>query len=677
MKNHAIKVQTRLIYSFLLLVLVFLSVFISFRNIEKKSIILLFEKNAKEKERVFDKLLKLRGASLGAIVFDYTYWDEILAVVAKDDKSSANMYVSPNTLSTYDIDGVWIYNIARQLYYSVDNFNKDKHTDINFPPAVFDILFQKRFAHFFFQTPAGLMEIHAATIHPTKDVERKTEPQGYFFAGRLWDDSYIKELSELTDSRIQLRPWANDLEGTRFDLKNGLVTFSKDLNNWENKPFKQLVISRASEEIKEFNEASKKYFLLLFIFAVVLLVLFISIIISWVFLPLYSISAALRSEDLKYLRQLKEEKTEFGDIARLIFDSSRQKEEIQRLYKMTRDMLGMAPFGIYVVNEEGGIDYVNPAMLEISGDTAEQFKGLCIFELPVYKETGLSDKIKATFEGESFHIKSLKYTSQLSKKTTVRNMSGMPFKEEGRTKALIFVEDVSERENLEQMKTSLIQMIVHDLNNPLAGILGNAQVIQMELGNSLSEEQKNSFYWIMYGVQEMQNMISNLLDINKMEEGKFNLRYEEINLNVLFDQVVNMLKVVVQQEGKVLCVEAAPDLVVRADREILKRVISNLIGNALKFTPAGSQIKLEARYDQEGRQFVLGVKDQGMGIPEEYLSRVFDKFVQVEAAQTGRRTGKGLGLTFCKMAVEAHGGKIWVESEVGKGTTFYFTLPVT
>ncbi len=675
MKNHGIKVQTRLIYSLILLVIVFLSVFISFRNMEGKAIILLFEKNAKEKEYVFDKLLKLKESSLEAIVFDYTYWDEMLAAVTRDDKSWANMYVSPSTLSTYDINGVWIYNVGRHPYYSIDNLKDNKQVDIQLPSAVFDILFQKRFAHFFFQTPAGLMEIHAATIHPAKDVERKSQPQGYFFAGRLWSDSYIKGLSELTDSRIQLRPWANDLKGTRLDLKNGSVTFSRDLNNWEKKPLKQLIISRSSEEIKEFNEASKKYFLLLFIFAGVLLALFISAIIGWVFLPLYSISAALRNADLKYLRQLKEEKTEFGDIARLIFEFFGQKEEIQRLYKITRDILEMAPFGIYLVNENGGIDYVNPAMLKISGDSEEQFKTLCVFDVPAYKQIGLSDRIKAVFQGESFHVKSVKYTSQFSGKTTVRNMSGMPFKEEGRTKALIFTEDVTERENLEQMKTSLIQMIVHDLNNPLAGISGNAQLIQLELEKTLSEEQKKYFYWIRYGIQEMQNMISNLLDINKMEEGKFKLRPEEIDLRVLFGEIVNALQVVAQQEAKTLGIEAAPGLAVRADREILKRVISNLIGNALKFTPAGSQIKLEARYDKEGRQFILGVKDQGIGIPEEYLSRVFDKFVQVEGTLAVGRTGKGLGLTFCKMAVEAHGGRIWVESEVGKGTIFYFTLP--
>ncbi|MDD5669315.1 MAG: HAMP domain-containing sensor histidine kinase [Candidatus Omnitrophica bacterium] len=227
------------------------------------------------------------------------------------------------------------------------------------------------------------------------------------------------------------------------------------------------------------------------------------------------------------------------------------------------------------------------------------------------------------------------------------------------------------------MKESLIQMIVHDLNNPLMLILGNIELLQMECQNILSQEQKDSFQWMLSGVYEMKNMISNLLDINKMEEGKFNLRREEINCAVILNEVVVSMKVVVQQETKNISLSAPSDLPpVLADKDILKRIVSNLIGNALKFTPSGSTIEVSIRYDQDAGYVVISVKDYGLGIPPDYLPRVFEKFVQVESGQIQGRIGKGLGLTFCKMAVEAHGGKIWVESEVGKGSTFYFTLPV-
>ena len=126
---------------------------------------------------------------------------------------------------------------------------------------------------------------------------------------------------------------------------------------------------------------------------------------------------------------------------------------------------------------------------------------------------------------------------------------------------------------------------------------------------------------------------------------------------------------------KALSFDVSPGLSVWADRTILKRIVSNLFGNALKFAFSGSTISVSGRYDDNSRGLMVSVKDRGAGISKEYLSRVFDKFVQVESAQEKGRTGKGLGLTFCKMAVEAHGGKIWVESQVGEGSIFYFVLP--
>jgi two-component system sensor histidine kinase VicK len=106
---------------------------------------------------------------------------------------------------------------------------------------------------------------------------------------------------------------------------------------------------------------------------------------------------------------------------------------------------------------------------------------------------------------------------------------------------------------------------------------------------------------------------------------------------------------------------------------VLTRVLVNLLSNALKYTPSGKTITVSAKVTDEGVHFA--VTDEGPGIPKEYLHRIFDRFVQVEARKAGAPVGTGLGLTFCKLAVEAHGGRIWLESEVGKGTTVHFLLP--
>ncbi len=136
------------------------------------------------------------------------------------------------------------------------------------------------------------------------------------------------------------------------------------------------------------------------------------------------------------------------------------------------------------------------------------------------------------------------------------------------------------------------------------------------------------------------------------------------------------MKVIAEAEKKTLSlefVEGAP--VISADKELIKRTIVNLINNAFKFTQSDGFIEVKIFFKQEENVFYVQIRDNGVGIPGKYVDRIFDKFVQVEDDKSNARLGHGLGLTFCKLAVEAHGGRIWVESELGKGSTFTFTFP--
>jgi len=117
-------------------------------------------------------------------------------------------------------------------------------------------------------------------------------------------------------------------------------------------------------------------------------------------------------------------------------------------------------------------------------------------------------------------------------------------------------------------------------------------------------------------------------------------------------------------------------LTVNADYELIQRVIYNLLSNAIRHTRKGGRVNISARVNKDAKSLLTAVSDTGEGIPRQYWNTIFEKFAQVELSELGLKTDHGLGLTFCKMAVEAHGGKIWVESEVGKGSAFSFTLPL-
>lgn len=256
---------------------------------------------------------------------------------------------------------------------------------------------------------------------------------------------------------------------------------------------------------------------------------------------------------------------------------------------------------------------------------------------------------------------------------------------------------VLERKNeelrrLEQLKDDLMHMIVHDLKNHLMGVTGFAEVALSQ--DDVSDSLREYLHRIGEAGQTMLRMITSLLDITKLEEARMELHLEEFPVAEAFQEAVREMSLLAALEKAHLTVSVSPeDLTIRADRELVKRVLVNLLNNAFKHTPAPGQFRLSAaltafksdrpdRSDQEGGAgggseptVTLSVSDNGEGIPPELHSVIFDRFKQVSLRPRGFKLSTGLGLTFCKMAVEAHGGRIWVESEVGRGSTFFLTLP--
>jgi len=152
------------------------------------------------------------------------------------------------------------------------------------------------------------------------------------------------------------------------------------------------------------------------------------------------------------------------------------------------------------------------------------------------------------------------------------------------------------------------------------------------------------------------------------------MKYEDLNVEDVVKQAVRQVTELAREKSLALKTEMTSGLPgIRADEDKLRRTLVNLLGNAIKFSPEESTITLSVK--QQSPSLVFSVSDKGEGIPKEYFERIFEKFGQVETRKSGQKMSTGLGLTFCKMAVEAHGGKIWLESETGKGSTFFFTIP--
>ncbi len=232
-------------------------------------------------------------------------------------------------------------------------------------------------------------------------------------------------------------------------------------------------------------------------------------------------------------------------------------------------------------------------------------------------------------------------------------------------------------QELEHLREGLTSMIVHDLRTPLTSFLSGLQTI--ELLGELNDEQRECLELSVGGGETLLGMIGDLLDISKMESGALTLERQTIEPPELAARSMQQIAALAHDKNLRLTTHIAPDLpVFEGDPEKLARTLVNLLGNAVKFTPPDGEICLRIAFEaRPGRtdSWILSVSDTGEGIPPEAFGRVFEKFGQVENRRGGRTMSSGLGLTFCKMVVEAHGGRIWIQSEIGQGSQFSFAIP--
>ncbi len=227
---------------------------------------------------------------------------------------------------------------------------------------------------------------------------------------------------------------------------------------------------------------------------------------------------------------------------------------------------------------------------------------------------------------------------------------------------------------LERLRDDLTYMIVHDLRTPLTSLLSGLQTVP--LVGDLNSIQSEMLDIATDGGETLLGMINDLLDVEKMEQESVPLSLTPLSAETLIAQACTQVTLLAAAENLTLTPEIAPDLSeFQGDEDKLRRTLVNLMGNAIKFTPRGGTVTVGVSCGS-ANDLLFFVRDTGEGIPADALERIFEKFGQVENRQAGRKMSTGLGLTFCKLAVEAHGGRIWAESTPGAGSVFYFTLPL-
>jgi len=291
------------------------------------------------------------------------------------------------------------------------------------------------------------------------------------------------------------------------------------------------------------------------------------------------------------------------------------------------------------------------AMPDMNGyEVCEQLKADGVLkEIPVIFISALSDTLDKV---KAFHVGAVDYVTK-------------PFHFE---EVFARVQTHLQLRRLEKLRDDLIHMVVHDLRNPLSVIFGYLELLESQ---PLSEATREFATLVRLSAEELRSMISAILDVSKIAAGEMALHCEPCDLALLIRSVLATTQPL--PGNRTVALDApAPSPSVMTDSALLRRVLQNLLSNALRYTPSGGAVRISVMPSSSDVR--VSVTDAGPGIAPEYHQRIFEKFGQVE--DTCHRTGTGLGLTFCKLAIETLGGRIGVESVVGKGSTFWFALPL-
>lgn len=355
-------------------------------------------------------------------------------------------------------------------------------------------------------------------------------------------------------------------------------------------------------------------------------------------------------------------------------------ERLQAVLDATRE-------GIMMLDTSGRIVFANAMFGALFDTTASELTGRKLLEViteqaspPSETLTAMMDVIYETLgelaeRNDTVHKSNVvvahppRYIERTS--APVFNKAGLAI---GR---LLMLRDITEEKKAETLREDLIRMMVHDLRSPLTSVLGSLQVLETTLQDAYSRQ---AVRIASSGSHRLLDLINALLDISKMEAGQMPLKKQPIKWPRLVSEALERVKSIAASEEVSIQPQLAPGLpTVEADESVLLRVLINLLDNALKFSPAGATITISVTASRPSNapsvpHTLCQVIDEGPGIPPEYQQRIFEKFFQVPDS-SGKRRGSGLGLAFCRLAIEAHGGRIWVESIPGHGSTFAFTLP--
>lgn len=366
----------------------------------------------------------------------------------------------------------------------------------------------------------------------------------------------------------------------------------------------------------------------------------------------------------KYAGKLPEMKT----LSDAIRTTAGQAEEYITALKKQKNMLSVVlsnmTDGVLIANEDGTIQMMNEAAEALFDLKSKEGIKLPISD--VIQQSDLLELWNKTKTGKPETI-----TIEFGQEPKFLQVVGISLEEDLPGSSMLLFQDLSHTHQLDIIRRDFVSNVSHELRTPVAGLKAISETL---LDGALDEpDVARKFVSRMNSeVDNLAQMINELLELSRIEAGEYSFYFKPAKPIELISNAVERMTLQAERMGIVLSYDAPEDLPrILADPTRVSQVFINLIQNAIKFTPSGGHIHIGAQ--AAGSKVLFSVKDDGMGITKNDRGRIFERFYKVDRARSGG--GTGLGLSICKHIVEKHGGHIWVESEVGQGSTFYFSLP--
>ena len=382
---------------------------------------------------------------------------------------------------------------------------------------------------------------------------------------------------------------------------------------------------------------------------------------------------AFSDMDVAFVSQLANQAVAALQNASLFSDISSMRDRLSAVLNSVQE-------GIVLFDRNWRVILTNRAVAGITGLEPDGLQGLDVDAMPELprQRLGIKDGVPLIGESKSPSTQRVVINSQSGEKLVERSIVSVQGESDRMVGWMLVLRDMTDELRVVQERELITETLIHDLRSPISAVLGALEVVESTLPAKQDgdlEMSQQGVHVARRGAQRVLALVENLLDIARMHSGKMELTCTLVRLQAIAAGVVNEFLPQSLEYGVILQNRIPSDLPkVYIDQVKLARVMTNLVDNALKYSPSGTHIVISGEFTPDDT-ICVRVSDSGPGIPMEYREKIFERFGQIPGSR-GRRRGTGLGLTFCKLAVEAHGGRIWVEDNSADGADFVFTIPL-